>query len=60
METRAREIAKRLITDLGAPFDQILDLPLKSQLTGLAVLAHMGDDARVRDQMLGILEALEA
>jgi len=57
MEARASEIVKNLISGMDC-FRGFENLPLKSQVNGLAIIAHMVHDTRVEQQMLGIYKAI--
>ena len=48
-------LAKRILR--GERLESFLALPLRSQLVGLAVLAHLGGDSDVRDACLSLLDA---
>ena len=49
-EDTVADLAREVLS--GEPLRSFLALPAHAQLVGLAALAHIGGDARVRDAML--------
>ena len=53
MEAKIRKLAEQVLS--GEALSTFLALPLRSQVVGLGVLAHIGGDADTREACLTIL-----